>query len=631
MTIPDIVSMAQVFIAPDPARENVWTARLVLRNGTTAEISYTKIKRSSERDFGPHGEALIRVRDGLAIISHEDFHKIVRQFVALNDAMGLPARVIQVQDLSPLFQQATVVESDRLDATTAQVAQARLSQFASERKERDTQRRVERQELRQGVEQQEATALWKVRVFHVLTGILGTPITMAIGLVRLAIRCAQIGALACGYPVVKVMELASKHPVQIQGHFKSERIITSLQAAVRDVQIALLQMIPFVGAQLASIYRASGSWSDFLDTPAIGGLLDEMGVSVSKIVYGGGARSDKALRRMVPDETSYIDGYIQPYLNQKQPTIEMTESYIDQHLQTETPSSPLARPLPVRIPFVGSHGQRRYHDGTMYFASGSRTGKTVVLYHGNTMPRDDCTDMAIKYLDQGYNVLMASYAGDFVVQGDGAKHIYRGTKCSERAMIEDAQADVDFLHHIGVREVSVEGWSLGGAQAMNFARAVAERHPNDMAVDSVALASTFTNVPEVCQNVLRNARGAFLGRLAGDFARRSIMSETANPKRYGCDGLDNREKLKYVVRAKPFAHTTFAFFGGESDPMMASVTQRPELHFATDLYETGLEASKDMQEAQQRFVWKIFPGGHEATFNTFSQMLQSQLLFRVIA
>ena len=148
----------------------------------------------------------------------------------------------------------------------------------------------------------------------------------------------------------------------------------------------------------------------------------------------------------------------------------------------------------------GAHGKVRYHDGTMYFASKDRGGKTVVLYHGNGTPRA-ASGMAQKYLERGYNVLLSSYAGDLVVSGNGESHSYKGTACSERAMIEDAKADVEFLSSLNVQQMAVEGWSLGGAQAMNFARAVANLpQSSTVRVDSVVLASAFTNVREACQN-----------------------------------------------------------------------------------------------------------------------------------
>ena len=127
--------------------------------------------------------------------------------------------------------------------------------------------------------------------------------------------------------------------------------------------------------------------------------------------------------------------------------------------------------------------------------------------------------------------------------------------------------------------------------------------------------------------LIRNSFGHFVGRLAGDLGYRSIMAETKHPEKHKCDGLDNRKKLQEIVTNQRFDQTTFAFFGGELDPLMAVDPMNPSLldrHFATDLYTT---AQKQKAGEKQKFVHKLFFGDHLATLGDQEQKEQSELLW----
>jgi hypothetical protein len=207
---------------------------------------------------------------------------------------------------------------------------------------------------------------------------------------------------------------------------------------------------------------------------------------------------------------------------------------------------------------------------------------TVIMYHGNAMHRDLFLDKGAfkKYLEEGYNVLLSSYAGDYVVQGDGKDHKTVSTQCTEKLMREDAQADLDFLTDkaVGVREVDLYGFSLGGAQAMNFAQAIKEHGPK---VRFITLNKTFSDGVSVVARAAKNITGSnFLGWVAATFAKRSFLEET---KTEGCDCLDNLGKLKKIVGRPPFASTQFTFIGATEDPLMSD-KKDPENNFAADMY-----------------------------------------------
>lgn len=435
MSVSDIPPIFKAVVSPDGVKEDSWKARLVLCNGEVVEISYRK---PLEEETESENTVFIPLQESTVVLQVSDYYKIF---------FNLPIENKELVShlLAQVLQNATVTSSEDF-GKASEAARVALQKI---------------QKAHAIFQKKETRARHGVRAFHVITGVLSTPLTMVSGMARVAIRCAQVAGLALAFPIIKLKERVSKKAVPIDGHRTSERVVSLIHSALHDVRIGLLQMIPFVGTQLAALYRSSQSWSNFLDAPGIGGLLDEMGASVRKIIYCTSRRSNSRVGggRMRPDENKYVGDYIQPYLNEKNPTFETTCRYIEKHLAT--PSSLKSQPLPVRIPVKGAHGKVRYHDGTMYFASKDKNGKTVVLYHGNDDPRDACKEMAQKYLQHGYNVLLASYAGDLVVSGNGKSHSYKGSACSERAMIEDAKADVDFLKGLGVQRVAVEGLSLG--------------------------------------------------------------------------------------------------------------------------------------------------------------------------
>ena len=547
---------------PRALHTGVFKTKLVKTDGTSVEIEYRKVENEKEAQAN---ERLIHIHGSLVAISKDIFSRVQRELLPKSASQEDTARCLEYLVSNHCFE----LRAPRRAAPSV---------------------------------------VYGARAFHLLTGALLTPIEMSIGAARLCVRVAELAALVLALPMAKGLELSQKHAVQIQGRkLPSEKIVSLMKTAIRDVKIALLEMIPLVGAKLANLYRSSGSWSEFLDAPALGGLLEAIGCGPAQIVY--------CYRGWVA-HFLYSNIDCERYLDSINPSLQETCQFLNSLFQkSETPDL-----VPVRIPFEGSHGKLRYHDGTMVFGSGGLTAKTVVLYHGNAMNRDDCFPLAEKYLKRGYNVLMASYAGDWRVEGHGSSHTDVVTSSSEKAMVEDAAADAAFLHSLGVREVAVEGFSLGCAQAMNFAQAICQHHTTDMTVHSVALDCPFTNVPQVCENTVRNSLGSFLGRIAGDLAKRSIMAETKQPAKHGCDGLDNGKKLKTILGSLPFKQTRFAFFGGSHDPVMGPGESISDFNFATELYRMA-------KKKWENCVCKIFSGAHEVAFDPKYAAAMEELLF----
>jgi hypothetical protein len=355
--------------------------------------------------------------------------------------------------------------------------------------------------------------------------------------------------------------------------------ISSLASwAAKEARIALLQLIPIIGAQLANQYRMSGSLKGFVDAPAFGGLLAKIGLTIPKIVYGFRKHDS------FPGPSLWSLHAERNYLNDRMPSFEMTKAHLNSSEDTE---------VLVRIPVVKGEKFVRYHDGTMLFPEGSKDirNKTVILYHGNGEHRDNMGKTLIEYLgfegkngtdyylDRGYNVLLAAYAGDTVVQGTGDSYTIQSTKCSEQYMREDAEADLNFLNELGVKNVAVHGRSLGGAQAMNFAQSV--QNSENLSLDFVLLEKTFTNMVDAAGNFLRNRlHSHFLAKITSALTRKFVLEEGGDE---GCDGLDNEKKLFELSRNQKFANTKFCILGAANDTIMGNPSFPPD-NFATKLH-----------------------------------------------
>jgi dienelactone hydrolase len=670
-------------------------------------------------------------RGNLALVQNQGFLALYSYNADLGNEKRIVFDTQDILEIKPFLLGSSPEEISKLVCKVIKNAQT-ISLDQLESKVHEEVEDIKKESLREASLREERMAKYGTRTFHVITSILATPTEMLQGVYRLAKVCARVCLALFKFLQLKYLEYSALNnpakikPLEIETSKKELQSLVS--SCVKDVRVALLQMIPFVGAQLANQYRISGSLQGFLDAPAIGGILESLGCTAPKFVYADFLRKTPSINRFdyheerekgrdvlsldpetifqliqknfldyvhygfkeKPDRTTFFQEYkpLQKkapkddsdlaYLRLKNPSIDETKAFIRMQLREReekrskiataskayieskikefslerqkvqnTPSQNegdrMKRAMTLdslseiiqeyelklqhasedafysrgfqnyavfaRIPVVASDGKTRYHDGTMYFAQNADiTNKTVVLYHGNAEHRDNMKYIGDLYLSKGYNVLLASYAGDHVVQGDGKEFKDVSTKCSELAMREDAQADFEFLKNLGVREISAHGISLGGAQAMNFVEAVGKQ--DDVKMGVVVLDRTFTNMPEVVERVTKNkTKSPFLGRLARDLTKRFIATETENPEDHGCDGLDNVKKLQEVSSKPSFQNTKFCFVGGKEDDLMGD-KKAPTRNFAKDLYEIVRGS------AEGRAFLKIQEGSHNSSFDS---------------
>ena len=587
------VSKVFVTVLPDQTKKAVF----ITSSGETKTFTYRQTPHDQD------DKESVRVGDQKVSFDRKAFVELSKELL------------LDRGSLSELLQEATVVPSEKFDDTVE-----KESNTVRELYKKYSKSKVAKKLRREREREVECQSQYGARVFHLISGVVITPVEMAIGFVNLVVRCAQIGMMALKLLRIKAVAWHSNCS-KIEIERSEQQPKEWIQRAARDVRISLLQLIPFIGAKLASLYRMSGNWSDFLDTPALGGILEMIGISPSRIFFLSSG----------PAPHHHEGRGSQEYLALPNPTVQQTHDYLAAEIEKSLPGSLSMRELTVRIPVATEGGGTRYHDATMLFGSEDPAAKTVVLYHGMRSFREKYFDRAKSYISKGYNVLVMSYSGDPVVVGTGTGHHFEKTTCSELAMREDARADAEFLHHLGVREVAVEGYSLGGAQAMNFAQAIALNH-QDMTMNFVVLDRTFTNVPDVCQNIVKNQTGsAFLGRLFRDFTRRSQFSSPKHRK-LGCDGFDNVEKLRQVVKAKNFSTTKYFVVGARDDKLMGDY--RPDMdgrNFARELHRNVKEALKEMgytgKDLKARAMKEITEGFHLGSTPENSLEKRNRFLF----
>lgn len=172
------------------------------------------------------------------------------------------------------------------------------------------------------------------------------------------------------------------------------------------------------------------------------------------------------------------------------------------------------------------------------------------------------------------------------------------TPCSEALMREDAQADVSLVSELGWNRVAFIGTSLGGAQALHAAQALARGH-TDMSVDFVLLHNTFSSADAAVEDTTRNwietgeKKGAAqaanilaplagaVGECARQLAHDQIVLDQQKDQKnqdLGCNGLNNCKNLEEVAKCEQFSNTAFIIVSAEHDEFMTTSARTDSGH-----------------------------------------------------
>lgn len=237
---------------------------------------------------------------------------------------------------------------------------------------------------------------------------------------------------------------------------------------VKDVKIACLMLIPAGGIFLASTYAKYGyvSIQKAMQDPSIAALT----LSLTKIFATGPEKFiyNDAVRKLNYTAAARKDN--EEELNQAK------NKYFKAPSGTFSFETVDKQALECTYEYKSVKTQNgRAHEIVHICAKSSTANQgpspTVVLYHGRGGCKEGVMDRAERYLQDGYDVVLSSYAGDGALFCGGCEPV----DCTEEEMLYDAQADMAYLASKGIQEVVVHGYSLGGAQGANCMQFLAHK------------------------------------------------------------------------------------------------------------------------------------------------------------
>lgn len=326
-----------------------------------------------------------------------------------------------------------------------------------------------------------------------------------------------------------------------------------------EIQSSALLMIPFVGPILSNHYKNTGKIEGFHNHSLFQQFVSDYICNIPETIYNGDSRTKcNGLQKRIQngcvdyyeDEVD-IDSLNKCTSYYENPTI---EGYLSVARDKNLPS--VIRSL-VKVKSLDG----RMHDGFLRLApKNSYDSQTLVMYHGNGCGPEMFSDSECEYFhSMGYNVFISSYAGDSV---SGKK--IQDTTCTEKMLIEDAMADLTFLKGLGVKEIAVLGYSLGGAQALNLMAQI----DDEIDVPFIILDKTFTSGYEAAAKFTEN-RFPLVSSLVYIAAKEQFAIHQQKNKLVG-DGLNNERKLRCLGKKKPFQKTELILFSAKKDEFLGT-------------------------------------------------------------
>jgi hypothetical protein len=267
------------------------------------------------------------------------------------------------------------------------------------------------------------------------------------------------------------------------------------KALVKDVKIACLMLIPAGGIFLASTYAKYGhvSIQKAMQDPSIAALT----LSLTKVFATGPEKFiyNDAVRKLNYTTAARRDN--------KEELRQAKEKYFKNKSGTFSFETVDKQALTCAYEYKSVKTQNgRAHEIVHIFANGNDSNQvpppTVVLYHGRGGCKEGVMDRAERYLQDGYDVVLSSYAGDGACFFEDCEPV----DCTEEEMLYDAQADMAYLASTGVQEVVIHGYSLGGAHGANCMQFLAHKNvSNSYEEKSITYAGRTFNSPH-CKRMI---------------------------------------------------------------------------------------------------------------------------------
>lgn len=261
-------------------------------------------------------------------------------------------------------------------------------------------------------------------------------------------------------------------------------------------------------------------------------------------------------------------------------------------------SATIAKEIKIRV----ERGDGKKHEICCHYSNTAEdsTAKTMVLFHGNGMIGSHMANRAEEYIEKGWNVLMVTMGG---YPGSDP-----GVETNEATTIQDVNSVIQHLKKLGVTEIGVHGYSIGGTLAAHAMKLEPEL------INFGVLERTLNNGPGVVANMLTNVIAKNIGQsfpkleklllkiphaVVWGIAEGALNTgrEVPGVPGYFTDGLDNMEKVK------GFKHNLVAI-GGEEDDLMGIKSKDEDLSkikFDSEVYFKGM--SPDLYERTIRLKY----------------------------
>jgi hypothetical protein len=336
------------------------------------------------------------------------------------------------------------------------------------------------------------------KIVTTIIGILGTPFSMLHGIIGV---CYYITKLAISI-------------------FKS---CHGAQEAAKGLAVSALRIVPLIGMQLAEHYSRTGKLLNFIESPALVSILNNLGLNLHHIVFNRNGRIEmNVLTKLIDTRAKACKASVK-------------------HMTIQTPSG-------------------REHAASFIKAKDNTdSSPVVILSHGNAACRGDA--IYEFFLNRGYNILLVDYSGDSSTKDE---------ICSEKNMLEDAAADIDFVcKTLNVNKVAFAGISLGGAHAVNHAYLLAQKHLEGITVPFIMVDQSFTSTPDVVGKVVEmKTQSTFLKRIVKEIARGEVVLAKATEP--DADGLNTKEKLALLGKQPEFKECQVILIGTKDDEIMGN-------------------------------------------------------------
>ncbi len=337
---------------------------------------------------------------------------------------------------------------------------------------------------------------------------------------------------------------------------KSLPLLSGKEVDKKKIESSALMMVPLVGPLLSSHVLNSGSIEGFDNHSIIQKIIFDYIYDIPATIYNVPTRKEgNGFKQQM--RSAYISHYKDEEMDEKssrQMQDYLANPTVEKYLEiAKNELLPSVHRSFVKVKSIDG----RIHDARLRLAEGnSFDSPTIVLYHGNGGGPDIFSNEECQfYHDMGYNVFIPSYAGDPVHLNSEADN-----SCSEDKLIYDAMADLAFLKTLGCRVISVYGYSLGGAQAMNLMKLI----DDDIEVRFIILDKTFTSGYKVAS---RNIENEYYFPLLPTIIRAAAKEQFAleQQKNKLGDGLNNKRKLLEIAKKKPFKNTSLILFSSKVD------------------------------------------------------------------